>query len=70
MAIGEGIWFVDSGEKPAMTNVYEAMDRTKEQVQNSFDKVESRYRSPRDYWRTLEVGLKPLHIAGYYHNPR
>ncbi|XP_058187579.1 uncharacterized protein LOC131304373 [Rhododendron vialii] len=62
---------VDGEEKPAMGYIYEAMDRAKETIINTFGGDEDKYKTVFEIidvrW---EVQLhQPLHAAGYYLNP-
>ncbi|KAI8563852.1 hypothetical protein RHMOL_Rhmol03G0141400 [Rhododendron molle] len=61
---------VDGEEKPAMGYIYEAMDRAKETIMNTFGGDEDKHKSVFEIidarW---EVQLhQPLHAAGYYLN--
>ncbi|XP_020222646.1 uncharacterized protein LOC109805096 isoform X2 [Cajanus cajan] len=62
---------VDNEKKPAMGYIYEAMERAKEAIQNSFNHNEEKYK---DIFaivdRRWDCQLHhPLHAAGYYLNP-
>ncbi|XP_058207975.1 uncharacterized protein LOC131321014 [Rhododendron vialii] len=62
---------VDGEEKPAKGYIYEAMDRAKETIINTFGGDEDKYKTVFEIidarW---EVQLhQPLHSAGYYLNP-
>ncbi|KAI8568380.1 hypothetical protein RHMOL_Rhmol02G0194100 [Rhododendron molle] len=63
---------VDGEEKPAMGYIYEAMDRAKETIINTFSGGdENKYKTVFEIIDTRwEVQLhQPLHAAGYYLNP-
>ncbi|KAE8661030.1 Importin subunit beta-1 [Hibiscus syriacus] len=63
---------VDGEKRPAMGYVYEAMDRAKEAIANSFNNVEDKYK---DVFAIIDKRWEcqlhqPLHAAGCYLNPQ
>ena len=62
---------VDGEKKPPMGYIYEAMDRAKEAIANSFNGNEEKYKHIFEIIdRRWEVQLhRPLHAAGYFLNP-
>ncbi|KAE8686406.1 3-hydroxyisobutyryl-CoA hydrolase 1-like [Hibiscus syriacus] len=63
---------VDGEKRPAMAYVYEAMDRAKEAIVNSFNNVENKYK---DVFAIIEKRWdcqlhQPLHAVGCYLNPQ
>ncbi|KAE8668729.1 3-hydroxyisobutyryl-CoA hydrolase 1-like [Hibiscus syriacus] len=63
---------VDGEKRPAMGYVYEAMDREKEAIANSFNNVEDKYK---DVFAIIDKRWEcqlhqPLHAAGCYLNPQ
>ncbi|XP_027915185.1 uncharacterized protein LOC114174548 [Vigna unguiculata] len=63
---------VDGDSKPAMSYIYEAMDRAKEQIAANFKNEESRYKK---VWKIIDTRWNlqlhiPLHVAAYYLNPK
>ncbi|KAL7608742.1 hypothetical protein Lser_V15G11849 [Lactuca serriola] len=63
---------MDGDVKPTMGYIYEAMDRAKEQIKVNFHGVESRYKP---IWDKIDLRWnmqlhRPLHVAGYFLNPR
>ncbi|KAH9612281.1 hypothetical protein KSS87_003288 [Heliosperma pusillum] len=63
---------VDSGENPAMSFIYEAVIKAKEQIRANFNNVEKNYKPVWDIanerWEAQMQ--KPLHVAAYYLNPQ
>ncbi|KAL2320021.1 hypothetical protein Fmac_028990 [Flemingia macrophylla] len=62
---------VDNEKKPAMSYIYEAMNRAKETIQLSFNHNEEKYKEIFEIIdRRWDCQLHhPLHAAGYYLNP-
>ncbi|KAG5562353.1 hypothetical protein RHGRI_005178 [Rhododendron griersonianum] len=63
---------VDGDAKPAMSYIYEAMDRAKEQIDKNFNKVKRRYAA---IWKIVDERWalqlhRPLHAAAYFLNPK
>ncbi|XP_039144882.1 uncharacterized protein LOC120282190 [Dioscorea cayenensis subsp. rotundata] len=63
---------VDGDAKPAMGYIYEAMDRTKEQIAQNFNCQKARYER---IWHIIDTRWdlqlhRPLHAAGYFLNPK
>ncbi|XP_061360438.1 uncharacterized protein LOC133304421 [Gastrolobium bilobum] len=63
---------VDGDSKPAMGYIYEAMDRAKEEIAESFNHEEKRYK---DVWEIIDKRWdlqlhRPLHAAAYFLNPK
>ncbi|KAL4561073.1 hypothetical protein LXL04_033235 [Taraxacum kok-saghyz] len=64
---------MDGDVNPAMGNIYEAMDRAKEQKKENFNGLETRYKP---IWKKIDTRWdmqlhRPLlHATGYYLNPR
>ncbi|XP_058002221.1 uncharacterized protein LOC110632739 [Hevea brasiliensis] len=62
---------VDNEKKPAMGYIYEAMDRAKEAIANSFNGNEEKYKRKFEIvdarW-SLQL-YRPLHAIGYFLNP-
>ncbi|KAH9616194.1 hypothetical protein KSS87_018483, partial [Heliosperma pusillum] len=63
---------VDSDENPAMSFIYEAVIKAKEQIRANFNNVEKNYKPVWDIadecWEAQMQ--KPLHVAAYYLNPQ
>ncbi|KAI3988058.1 hypothetical protein MKX01_011847 [Papaver californicum] len=63
---------VDGDDKPAMGYIYKAIDKAKEQIKKKFKNVKRRYDVYMNIfelrWNTQLHG--PLHVAGYFLNPR
>jgi hypothetical protein len=60
------------GDKPAMGFVYEAMDQAKEAIKEAYQGKRQEYLP---LWRIIDERWnkqlhRPLHVAGYYLNPR
>ena len=62
---------VDGEKRPAMGYIYEAMDRAKEAIANTFRNKEEEYKSAFEIIdKRWECQLhRPLHAAGHYLNP-
>ncbi|XP_028215234.1 uncharacterized protein LOC114397379 [Glycine soja] len=63
---------VDNEKKPAMGFIYEVMDRAKEAIQRAFNNNEGKYK---DFLTIIDKRWDcqlhhPLHVAGYYLNPK
>ena len=63
---------VDGDAKLAMSYIYEAMDRVKEQIRKNFNDVQRRYRPILRIIETRwELQLhRPLHAVAYSLNPK
>ncbi|RDX78304.1 hypothetical protein CR513_41443, partial [Mucuna pruriens] len=58
-------------KKLVMRFIYEAMDQTKEKIQNAFNDVKKRYLTIYMSIRVLDKQLhRPLHVVGYFLNPQ
>lgn len=59
---------VDAEHKPAMGCIYEAMDRCKEAISDSFRGIEEKFKRTFDIIdsRWDNQLHKPLHVAGHY----